>query len=423
VKLALEPAAAHKAAAFFVRWQLAIVLLVSPLFLFPSLRLVPFLLVLPLLWIASWRLEGEPVVVTPLNAQLALLSFMVFVSVIVTPDIEFSLPKVAGVLLGFGVFFGVVRALTSQRAMDLSLDLFSFAGGALAIIGILGTNWIVKVSALRPILARVPAVIRGVPGQAEGFQPNAIAGALVMFVPLQFALMLNRKGMLRVLHGIALILTLATLVLTQSRGAWLAFAGALFCWMVWQGGRWRLTAIVAAITGMVIAGIAYQPIKRLVLSHTGSNLQSDISGRLELWSRAIMAIEDFPFTGMGMNTFRRAVMVLYPTFFIASDVDIAHAHNHLLQAAVDLGLPGLIAYIALWMGTALLLVRSYRFAHDSRTRLLVSGMGAGLLAYFLFGTTDAIALGAKAGIFFWIALALVVSQHRIICGEGTALAP
>ena len=124
-----------------------------------------------------------------------------------------------------------------------------------------------------------------------------------------------------------------------------------------------------------------------------------------------------------MNTFRRAVMVLYPTFFTAPDVDIAHAHNHLLQAAVDLGLPGLIAYIALWMGTALLLVRSYRLARDSRTRLIVSGMGAGLLAYFLFGTTDAIALGAKVGIFFWIAVALVVSQHRIICDEGTALAP
>ncbi len=32
-----------------------------------------------------------------------------------------------------------------------------------------------------------------------------------------------------------------------------------------------------------------------------------------------------------------------------------------------------------------------------------------MIAYFAFGTTDAIALGAKAGIFFWIALALIVS--------------
>jgi putative inorganic carbon (HCO3(-)) transporter len=402
---------------------LAIVLLLSPLFLFPSLRLAPFLLVLPMLWIASWRADGEPVAATPLNAQLALLAFMVFVSVIVTPDIEFSLSKVAGVVLGFGVFFGMVRIIADRRAMDLALDLFSIAGGALAIIGILGTNWIVKVGVLQPVLARVPAVIRGVPGQAEGFQPNAIAGALVMFIPLQFALTLCRKGMVRALHVGALILTMSTLVLTQSRGAWLAFAGALFCWMLWQGRRWRIAAIVAALAAITLFGIAYQPVKRLLLTQAGTSLQSDVSGRLELWSRAIMAIEDFPFTGMGMNTFRRAVMVLYPTFITAPDTDVAHAHNHLLQAAVDLGLPGLIAYISLWMGAALLLGRAHRYAVDWRARLIVSGMGAGLVAYFFFGTTDAIALGAKAGIFFWVALALVVSLHRIICGEGTALAP
>ena len=39
--------------------------------------------------------------------------------------------------------------------------------------------------------------------------------------------------------------------------------------------------------------------------------------------------------------------LFYPFFTISPDTDIAHAHNMFLQMAVDVGLPGLIAYLAL----------------------------------------------------------------------------
>jgi hypothetical protein len=53
---------------------------------------------------------------------------------------------------------------------------------------------------------------------------------------------------------------------------------------------------------------------------------------------------------------------------------------------------------------------------------VTSGLGCGLIAYFLFGTTDAIALGAKAGIFFWAALAIVVGVHRVTSTGNVSLA-
>jgi putative inorganic carbon (HCO3(-)) transporter len=71
---------------------------------------------------------------------------------------------------------------------------------------------------------------------------------------------------------------------------------------------------------------------------------------LEVWSRAIYGIQDFPFTGMGMNAFRKVVPVPYPLFTVSPDVDIRHAHNEFLQAALDLGIPGLIAFITLYIG-------------------------------------------------------------------------
>jgi putative inorganic carbon (HCO3(-)) transporter len=46
------------------------------------------------------------------------------------------------------------------------------------------------------------------------------------------------------------------------------------------------------------------------------------------------------------------VPILYPFFTVPPDTDIAHAHNIFLQTALDLGIPGLVAYLAL-LGSAL----------------------------------------------------------------------
>jgi putative inorganic carbon (HCO3(-)) transporter len=126
---------------------------------------------------------------------------------------------------------------------------------------------------------------------------------------------------------------------------------------------------------------------------------------------------------MGMNTFRKIMPVFYPAFLTSPDTDIAHAHNHLLQAALDLGLPGLIAYLALWFGAAGLLTVGIRSTTDPYRRRIISGMAAGMIAYFVFGTADTIALGAKVGIFFWIALALIVALHEKVMSERSGISP
>jgi hypothetical protein len=98
---------------------------------------------------------------------------------------------------------------------------------------------------------------------------------------------------------------------------------------------------------------------------------------------------------MGMNTFRRNVFVLYPLFLVGPDFDIAHAHNEFLQAALDLGLPGLIAFLTLHIGAFWILFKIWRLAHTPQSwRLLVLGLG-GVFAYMIYSLTDAAALGAK----------------------------
>lgn len=395
---------------FTARVEIATLVLLSPLFLFPPTGrvLLTLIVLLPFPWLASLAKTGEPFPRTALNGSLLLLLVMVAVSLYATFDVLFSASKVLGVVFGIALFFAIVRS----ARLAIAIDVFVLAGTALAALGVLGTNWMTKMPALASITSHLPAVIRGVPGQSEGFQPNAIAGALVMFVPLQLALAVTSAGGRRIAYAAMFLFTAATLLLTQSRGGLLSIAVALAAWAIWSGRRSRTVAIVL----IVIAIAAVIPLRQRLTHSVGNGVGSDFEGRTELWSRAITMIGDFPFTGAGMNTFRKIMPVMYPAFLTPADFDIAHAHNHLLQAALDLGIPGLIAYLAIWFGAAALLFQAYRMSTSNR--LVVGGMGAGMLAYFLFGTVDAIALGAKVGIFFWVALGLIVLMHREV--EQTA---
>jgi putative inorganic carbon (HCO3(-)) transporter len=422
-------AAIRKGAAFLLRWQLLWVALLAPLFLFPPLGRPLLLLIffLPLVWIVGLIARIDPLPLTPLNGALTLLMVMVLVSLWATFDIGFSASKVLGVVLGIATFFAIVSAIRNTSQMDLALQLFIAAGVALAIVGLLGTNWIGKVPLLQKITARMPAVIRGVPGQTEGFQPNAIAGVLVLFVPLQIAFAAASKksvsSLRRLLHLGALAIVGGTLLLTQSRSGWIALAVGLCAWAVWHSRRSRMVFAGAAIIGAIAALTSWSRIAPLIARAAGSGIAEDAEGRLELWSRAIYGIQDFPITGMGMNAFRKVMPVFYPTFLGSPDTDVAHAHNHLLQAALDLGLPGLIAYLALWFGAAGLLTVGIRNTTDPDRRRIISGMAAGMIAYFVFGTADTIALGAKVGIFFWIALALTVALHEKAMSERSDTSP
>jgi O-antigen ligase len=142
-----------------------------------------------------------------------------------------------------------------------------------------------------------------------------------------------------------------------------------------------------------------------------------LEGRFEVWSRALHGIQDFPITGMGLNTFRHIVHVLYPLFMIGPDFDLGHAHNEFLQAALDLGLPGLIAFISIQLGALQMVWHIFKTAQPDSSgvfsnRVLALGLGGGLFAHLVYGLTDAVALGAKPGAIFWLLLGLIAGLYE-----------
>jgi hypothetical protein len=75
-------------------------------------------------------------------------------------------------------------------------------------------------------------------------------------------------------------------------------------------------------------------------------------------------------------------------------------------------LPGLIAYLALLELAGVVAWGAARRSSGA-VRGLGLGLFAGLIALHLYGLTDAIALGSKPGLAFWMALGLLAVLPRV----------
>ena len=293
---------------------------------------------------------------------------------------------------------------------------------AFVAFALVGTSWSVKIPALQHVTTMLPAQLRGLPGAVEGFHPAEVACTLtwIIFLPVSVAIGLwSHTHPSRQRRIVALLLALTVvmggvLVLTTSRSAWIGVAVGTGVW-VFLAGRWGKVIVSVGLVIAVVAILIVGPDKfaHEIASSPQPELESvftpNLESRVEIWSRTLYGIQDFPFTGMGIGTFRQVVHVLYPLFLTSPDVDLGHAHNEFLQAALDLGIPGLTAFLALQGMAMALAYKTFRSTAPNWMRWTAAGALAGLVAHGVYGLTDAVALGAKPGLLFWMLLGLIAA--------------
>lgn len=209
---------------------------------------------------------------------------------------------------------------------------------------------------------------------------------------------------LRIVFALLFIYTQVLTILTQSRGAYLAAAGAFGIILVIRWPR-LLFAVPLLILGVaaLFRQIGWQI---LVEQSSRDGTLAGWGGRLEIWQHSLTAIQDFPFTGIGIGTFTIVFPRLYPLSF---PVDrYPHAHNLVLQIGIDMGLPGAIAYMALLINLYAMLfvmLRSYSL-HSVRWVLTVGALGS-CVDISVHGLLDAVVWGTKIAFLPWVVYTLV----------------
>ena len=389
------------------------------------------LVALGLTWAIRWWMTGaEEVTATPMDVPILGILALLPLSLYASTDWSLSLPKVYGIILGVAIFYASINAINTIRRLGLAVVGLILLSAIVASMGLVGADWLgTKLFALPQIYELLPRLVRDVPRSiAGGIHPNIVGGALTFFIPLQASLLWSNREfnatrfvtntrLARIFHSgykpillLSLALTSFTLLLTQSRGAIAGVSIGLYVLALWHDRRF-LGAIPLVVLGLFVM-VQVWGVGNLTefLSRIDISGGITLSGRMEAWQRAIYMIQDFPFTGVGIGTFDPVAHVLYPFFLIGPDVQVPHAHNMLLEVAVDLGIPGLVFYVALLSGFAFSAWRAYQKAAKS-LRALIVGLTCGMLAHQIFGIMDAFMLGTKLGVVMWLFFGLVTAMY------------
>jgi putative inorganic carbon (HCO3(-)) transporter len=361
----------------------------------------------PLRWLRTRRLLPP----APLHSALAVLLLWLPVNLWAAVDAIVAWRVAGYLLLGVALYGAAIAWPPLQRRPVLLAWLLVAFASALALIGpLLGTQestWPL-IAPLQPLAAPLTARV------GETINPNILAGALVVLLPLIAAMAVAplprqfRRGQALPRAGLLLLalLIVAVILLADSRGALLAAGAGLLAVLAlrWPRLLWGLPVLLAAAVAVALwIGPA------ALLDQIGSaGAVGGLDERLEIWSRALYALQDFSFTGVGLGAFDQVIPLLYPYFLIPPSIEISHAHNLLLQVGVDLGMPGLVAYLAILLVVFFRLISALRGSANRLHWALAAGVLGGLAAMLVHGLLDAALWGTKLAFLPWLLFALAM---------------
>jgi len=202
------------------------------------------------------------------------------------------------------------------------------------------------------------------------------------------------------------------LLLTKSRGGYVAAAVGVLA-LLWLSGRWKLALVillVCVVVGVWVVGYGGDAETTPNLVEQSAD-PSTLAFRVNVWRVALWMLADFPFTGVGMGTFNDVGALLYPFY----ETQNPGTHNVHLQAGVDLGLPGLIAYLAL-LGLTLWMAwqAAQRFKEKERPVLHAIAIGglSGMMALLVHGFVDNTMWNTRAAFLPWVMMGMLVALYR-----------
>lgn len=184
-------------------------------------------------------------------------------------------------------------------------------------------------------------ILRGPGGMLE--DNNDFALALVMNIPLLYYLGIGeKKKWVGRATRVAVMLTVVTVLLTRSRGAFLALSFTSL-WIAYRSGKLFRAMMFLLFLAALFPFVAPQDILDRLAS-IGDTKESSASARLTAWATAFEMIKDNPIWGVGMRNFQPR----YPDYSVvplSSSSTTYVAHNSYLQIWAESGTLAFIVYM------------------------------------------------------------------------------
>jgi tetratricopeptide (TPR) repeat protein len=246
----------------------------------------------------------------------------------------------------------------------------------------------------------------------DPLHPNVAGGLIAALIPLQVAaaLEMRRFGFpvgVTVGGWTLVVLSFLGLLMTASRGAWIALAAAGAVWLLWLlwGHRWsrRTWLVLAGLLALSLAAGA-------ALVWTWGPLISP-GGRVELLRNSVDLALDTPFTGIGLG--KGIIQMAYSSYVLLVHVGhTIHSHILVLNIWLEQGLLGLAAFT--W-----LLVAAARARYASPVWRAAGLASLGVI--LVHGLADDAFYGSRGVVLLFVPLA-VLAREDLAAGPLPAMA-
>ncbi len=243
--------------------------------------------------------------------------------------------------------------------------------------------------------------------------PNVLAEFIIITLPFALAVFLSAKGFFGRFASFGIFsVGVACLIFTWSRGAWLGIMIGLVVFMLIYSRRTMM---------ILLAGIAAIPFLPLVLpvsiitrfTSIGDISDSSTAYRVHIWQGSFAMLRDFWVSGIGVG--KEAFRAVYPTYAFAGIESAPHSHNLYLQIGIELGLFGLIIFIAALFMTARESFTLFCRKTTPKTlkfKLYAAAGFCGIIAILAQGMTDYIWYNYRIFFIFWLMLGLINAVNR-----------
>ncbi len=407
-----------------IRWSLIIAVALIPLILSPinfdlfDLPKASLLYLLALTacvsFIARSLLSGELVIKrTPLNKPLLAFAAMVTIATVASPIPIISLVGEYGRYENLPTLYSfIVLCFLATQFLDdaesrktlISISFISF--GIISFYGILqALGFDILPAALRDFSGR---------GRSTLGNPVFFGGYLALMIPLLLTYLIDEDtlpSMPKTAIGMLLVLGVAGIVLSQSRGAWVGLIVGIIAVVVIQ--RKNLTKGAGTALAMLVFGIAFAV---LVMAASGTGkLQATITSvenklvsavntgqgtqasRIEIWKSAVEMISVRPLEGYGpdqMYAWASAFTTLKKAQLEINTIP-DRTHNIFLQVAVNGGLISLLVFLWIIIALAGIGLRALK-NNEGPVHTYAVAVISGLIAYVAQGLTGVDVIGISA---------------------------
>jgi O-antigen ligase/Tfp pilus assembly protein PilF len=346
-------------------------------------------------WSELWA-NLRPLLRNPIvwGVVLFLLSAILSTVTSISPRTSFwgAHESYAGLLtmLTYAVLFfatlGFCRDLSDCRSLTLASVLAAAVASVYALL---------QVAHLDPIAWQLLSDFRGyVRPFAMLGHPNLLAAFLGMVLPfnLYWAIRSARKHrwLLCAALGVAGILAVAVVVLSLSRGGWLALVSVLLVLALgsgWLAGKRKiiLAGAGAVLSTLCLIGIAVwfsDDVGPLAPLHERCLQLVEMGPRRLIWQAGVAVFQEHPATGCGLDTFQLA----FPAHRTAEYWQLewnqtpAKAHNELIHVLATQGIVGGIAVVVLLFGLGCALRRAWRQKDRDQREFLIA-LAASLVGF------------------------------------------